>query len=64
MDITRRHGRMLVRQGKAKEEGLVKDENHDGFWWVSIARHDQQRTDHYPASDEDVSRLRLKIRKE
>lgn len=62
MDIGRGHALRLVRLGKAKEEGLVKDEDHGhtGCYWVSIARFDKQRTDHYPATDADIQRLKGK----
>ena len=60
MFITRRHGRMLVRNGKAKEDGLVEDETNPECMWVSLTRFDLQRTDHYPAADEDIKRLRHK----
>lgn len=60
MEISRGHAQRLIRLGKAKEEGLVKDEDHGhtGCYWVSITRFDKQRTDHYWAIDADIRRLK------
>lgn len=57
MRIPRNYGLSLVANGSAREEGVTADKDHDGCYYVILTRFDEQRTDHYPATDEDLTRL-------
>lgn len=50
--ITRDAAHELIRAEKAREVGLMTDD--DGTVYVIIDRLDTQTVDHYPADDEDI----------
>jgi hypothetical protein len=50
MVISEKYGRYLVRNGEANEAGVFKD---GSYYYMAIARFEQQRTDHYQLLDGD-----------
>lgn len=54
--ITNDYAKRLLAAGKAREEGLLKPDER-GRQYVILTRLDCQRTDHYPATAADVTRI-------
>ena len=59
MIITRRHGRRLIREGRAAIGGVVTGGPYwpEGNHYVIVDRYDRGRTDHYPATERDEREL-------
>ena len=55
MILTRKTLMAHIRQGRAEEVGLIRE--NDGTYYVIVDRMDGQRTDHYQATDVDIKRL-------
>jgi hypothetical protein len=57
--IARPYALKLIRSGKARSDGLVYEpDRHTGEpRYVTVTRHDLQRTDHYAATAADVRRM-------
>ena len=55
MILARQTLKALIRQGRAEEAGLIRE--NDGTYYVIVDRMDGQRTDHYQATDADIKRL-------
>ena len=61
MRIPRKHAMAALKRGDAFEAGLTYTGEAHPRAYVILDRYDHQRVDHYPATEDDVDRLTLRV---